>query len=272
MMEHIFEHDAQGLNALMENETICWGEVSRLAWDSDGQSYMVIEMPKLPQHHIGGGERCVIYANEADADNENPRLVSLMGRRLPFVVTAMDDENNWLLCSRKKAQTLLKASMLQDLANGRIFEGELTAFSRYGGYIEVNGITGHIRNSDFSEDHSDIREYLSIGDKVDVKCREVSPEGYIFWEVVSKMRRTKPIQHDFEPDTVVPGRVVRISDFKSGIGIFVNLQLGIDALCPMPRDIEVEEGARVCVKIESVSPGQRPTDPPRIRGRIVRVI
>ena len=61
------------------------------------------------------------------------------------------------------------------------------------------------------------------------------------------------------------------SRIRSSWAVFVNLKTGIDALCSLPREIEVEEGARVAVKIESVTPGRRPTDTPRIRGRIARV-
>lgn len=142
IMDAIYENDKRALTTFMENETICWGEVSRL------------------------------------------------------------------VCSRKRAQELLKASMLQGLASGKVYEGEVVGFSRYGGCIEIGGVTGHIRNSDFTDDHSDIREYL---------------------------------------------------------------KLGIDALCSMPRDLEVEEDSRVSIRIESVNPGKNPNDAPRIRGRIIRV-
>jgi len=272
MMDVNYETDKQALASLMENETVCWGVVSRLARDADGQSYMVVVLDK--NHEAGikaGGEKCVIFSSEADSDNPNPYLMNLMGRRVPFVIQGVDEENGWLVCSRKAAQNLLKTTILQGLASGKVYEGEVVGFSRYGGYIEVCGVTGHIRNSDFSEDHSDIREYLKLGDKIEVKCKEIRPEGYIFWEVVSKMRRTKPIEHDFEVDTVVLGTVVRIASFKESTGVFVNLKLGIDALCSMPRELEIEEGSRVAVKIESVNPGKTPTDAPRIRGRIVRV-
>ena len=271
MSNHIMEKDMQNLEALMQNETICWGEVTRLARDDDGQGYMVVEMPAMSQHGISGGERVVIYDSEADADSARPHLMNLMGRRIPFVVTAAEPDRERLIGSRKKAQTALKLVMMQDLANGRIYEGTVTGFSRFGAYIEVNGVTGHLRNSDLSSDHSDVREYLSVGDSIEVKCKEFSQEGYIYWEVMSKVHRTKPIEHDFEPDTVVLGRVVRIKDFERGVGVFVNLATGIDALCSLPREIEVEEGARVSVKIESVTPGKRPTDTPRIRGRIAKV-
>lgn len=217
-MSSIFDKDKASLEELMAKATICWGEVIRLARDSEGQSYMVITLPMMQQ------------------------------------------------------QEALKASVLQGLQNGQVYESRLTGFSQYGGYVEVNGVTGHIRNSDFSDDHSDIREYLKAGDKVEVKCKEISSEGYIFWEVVSKVRRSKPIEHDFERDTIVLGRMARISNFPNSIGVFVNLKLGIDALCPLPRDIEIEEGARVTMKIETITPGQKPTDPPRIRGHIISAV
>lgn len=272
MMDTIFEADKQGLAALMENETVCWGEVARLARDPDHQSYMVVILARNPELGIKeGGEKCVIYANEADSNNDNPYLMNLHGRRIPFVIMAVDEENGRLLCSRKKAQAALKASMLQGLVSGKVYEGELVGFSRYGGYIEVGGVTGHIRNSDFSDDHSDIREYIKMGDKVGVRCKEMSKEGYVFWEVVTKVHRTKPIEHDFEADTIVLGTIVRIADFGNSTGVFVNLKLGIDALCSLPRDLEIEEGSRVSVKIETVNPGKNPTDPPRIRGRIIKV-
>ena len=135
MSNHIMEKDMQNLEALMQNETICWGEVTRLARDDDGQGYMVVEMPAMSQHGISGGERVVIYDSAADADSARPHLMNLMGRRIPFVVTAAEPDRERLIGSRKKAQTALKLVMMQDLANGRIYEGTVTGFSRCGAYI-----------------------------------------------------------------------------------------------------------------------------------------
>ena len=273
MLDTKFEVDRAALEKLMAEEAICWAIVERLARDTEGQGYMILNLPKnLDQGIKSGGEKCVIYSTEADCDNPNLRLMNLMGRRIPFVICGIDEEKGQLTCSRKRAQELLKTIMLQGLQSGRVYEGEVVGFSRYGGYIEVSGVTGHIRNSDYTSDHSDIREYVKVGDKVEVRCKEISPsDGYIFWEAVNKQHRTRPLAFDFEPDTIVLGTVVRISDFGQSTGVFVNLQLGIDALFPLPRDLEIEENSRVSVKIESVSPGKRPTDPPRIRGRIIRV-
>ena len=98
MMDAIFEADKQALTTLMEKEAICWGEVSRLARDPDGQSYMVVILGKNQEAGIKeGGEKCVIYSSEADSDNVNPYLMSLMGRRIPFIILGMDEENGRLL-------------------------------------------------------------------------------------------------------------------------------------------------------------------------------
>lgn len=147
-MNAIFEKDMSGIEHLMSNETICWGEVARLARDTDGQSYMVTTLPMMQQRKVSGGERCVIYASEADADNVNPHLMNLMGRQVPFIVTAVDEENNRLLCSRKKAQTTLKAAML--------YYGGIAAEELIFGRSEVTtGASQDIKEASFW-----IREYL----------------------------------------------------------------------------------------------------------------
>ena len=106
-MTAIMEKDLNGLQTMMEKEVICWGDISRLARDADGQSYMVTELPLMNQYRVSGGERCIIFSCDADSDNVNPYLMNLMGRRVPFVVTSIDEENDRLICSRKRAQQLL---------------------------------------------------------------------------------------------------------------------------------------------------------------------
>ena len=56
-MSSVFDKDLKSLDALMQNEVICWGEVTRLARDEDGQGYMVTTLPAMSQHGISGGER-----------------------------------------------------------------------------------------------------------------------------------------------------------------------------------------------------------------------
>ena len=269
-----FEKDRQALEKMIENKTICWSIVNQVDRDRSGANgeYMSLSMPKMNDLGVRGDEDCVIYAKEADADNQNFRVINLIGRKIPFVILDVDANNKRLICSRKEAQNILKRDMLQGLASKHIYEGTVVGFSNYGGYIEVNGITGYLRNRDLTEDHSSIQEHLKLGDKLNVRCKEITQEdGYIYWEAIIKVRRSQPLEYTFKVGSVVVGRVVRISDFKQGIGVFVNLQTGIDALCPVPRELEIEENVKVAVRIEQIMPGPNRNAAPHIRGRIIRV-
>ncbi len=270
-MSH-FEKDQEALSGMIEKETICWGTVSQVDRDETGSEYAILNMSKMNDLGVRGDEVCVIYAQEADASNENYHVINLIGRKIPFIVLDVDVKNERLICSRKEAQNALKRDMLQGLASGHIYEGTVVGFNNYGGYIEVNGVSGYLRNRDLTEDHSDIREHLKIGDKLDVRCKEISAEsGYLYWEAVIKVRRSQPLKYTFKVGSIVMGRVVRISDFKQGVGVFVNLQTGIDVLCPVPRELEIEDGVNVAVKIEQIVPNPRANAAPRIRGRIIRM-
>ncbi|MBR2896030.1 MAG: S1 RNA-binding domain-containing protein [Oscillospiraceae bacterium] len=276
MMTNIMQESLERIRELIENETVCWAEVARLAHTKKKEHYLMLTMPRMLDHGIKGGERCVIFDRESDHDAKSldqarSRLLPLLGRKVPFVVLEVDEENGWLICSRRRAQELLKKQMERPLKDGHVFEGEVTGFSDYGAFIDVNGVAGYIRNGDFSDDHSGVQEFFSVGDKMEVRCKEFTDDGAIFLEVVKKYRRDKPIEHDFEPKSIVMGKVTRINTFAQGVGVFVNLKLGIDALCSVPRDLEVEEGSRVLVKIDTIVPGKQDTDPPRIRGKIIRV-
>ena len=106
-MDKIFNTDRTALEKLMADETICWGTVDRLARTEEGMGYMMLTLAKNLDIGIkAGGEKCVIYAPEADCDNPNLRLMNLMGRRIPFVICGIDEDKGWLTCSRKRAQAV----------------------------------------------------------------------------------------------------------------------------------------------------------------------
>lgn len=91
-MDKIFNTDRTALEKLMADETICWGTVDRLARTEEGMGYMMLTLAKNLDIGIkAGGEKCVIYAPEADCDNPNLRLMNLMGRRIPFVICGIDE-------------------------------------------------------------------------------------------------------------------------------------------------------------------------------------
>lgn len=76
IMDIIYENDKQALTTFMENETVCWGEVSRLARNPDGQSYMIVILAKNQEAGIKeGGVTGHIRNSDFSADpNDAPRI------------------------------------------------------------------------------------------------------------------------------------------------------------------------------------------------------
>ena len=264
------DKDAKTIEQLMEQGTVLWGQVTRVGNDHEkGMAYMLVTLrgEELPRRYT-----CIVYRDEADAEFRTGHLLYLVGHRVPVTIIGMDRERQWLVGSRKRAQQKNKADMLQDLASGKEMEGTILSFVNYGAYVEVNGVVGLLKNTDFSVDYSEIREYHNAGDTLTVKCKEVTNEGKIFWVLPEKTHREKPIDWNIEPDTALLGTVQNICSFANGVGIFVRIAPGLDALCTIPQNVEAEVGTRVSVHITSIEPAAEAYMPPRVKGRIMRVV
>ena len=128
---------------------------------------------------------------------------------------------------------------------------------------------------DYSTDHSRISERYRSGDHITVKCKSVSADDRhrITWEAVTKYRRTTPFVCDLEPGAIVLGRVIDIRNFTQSMAVFVRLEGndGLDVLCAMPAELEIEKGVPVVLRISSIRPGADECSRPRIRGAIMRL-
>lgn len=264
------QQDAANLFGAIKNQEIFHAQVSRLGMTEEDKPYMIVRIPA--ENGLKGGYSGIIYASEADAELERQTLVPMMGRVIPFVVTDIDMEKDRVVCSRKLAQEKLKAEMMPDFMAKKVYEGTIINIVNYGAYVEVNGVSGLLKTGDFSVDRSEIAGVHKIGDKINVIFKELTPGGRINWEAETKYHRPDPIEYDFEANTVVLGTVVNIQNFNSGTGVFVRIADGLDALCTVPQDREVEIGTQVSIKISVIDPPQVEGAPPRVRGKIVRVL
>lgn len=263
------KNDKKELDGLISSETILWGMVIRTGQEQTGQPFMIVQ--------IGGktaasGYRCKVSREDADAEFKTGSLMYLVGHRVPVILTAYDEATDTLQGSRKTAQEQLKTRMLPDLSSGKEMKGTILSFVSYGAYVEVGGVVGLLKNTDYSIDFSEINETKRPGDTLSVKAKEVTVDGKIFWTVPEKVHREKPIEYDIEPETAVIGTVQNIKGFQNGVGVFVRIATGLDALCTVPQNVEVEVGNRVSVHVVSVDPPKAEYMPPRVKGRILRVI
>lgn len=260
------------LKELQKDETVLWAEVQKLGRTNEsGQltDFMEVMLPAVGQTEP---VKVVITGAEADEDPNHGSLVRLIGRSVPFVIHKV--EAGIVYGSRKTAQQKIKTEMLQDLANGTAFVGQITGLTAKGAFVEVNGISGLLRNKDCTSDFSEVGEFYKVGDSITVKCRDIATDGRINWVCPSKMARKAPVDLDFDADMIVAGTVVSITNFNnSGIGVFVRVAQGVDALCSMPADIEISPRQRVAVKISSVTKDPvNPNATPKVRGKIVRAL
>jgi small subunit ribosomal protein S1 len=181
-----------------------------------------------------------------------------------FVVKEIDRDAGVVICSRKEAQAILKEKIIERLKEGEVFSAKVINILNYGAYVEIDGVTGLLKNVDFAEDYTTIGEVLKIGDTVNVKLKKISANGKLNFEAVEKYKSPTIMNFDmFERDQVVLGVVRNVKPW----GVYVCIAPGLDALAPIPGTGEIEEGMKVSFRITQVRKEEK-----RVRGKIVRIL
>lgn len=240
----------------MENEELLKGQIVLTQNDEELDSdILVLDL---------GDMKGVIKREEVDYEIEWKSLVNFIGMEVFYVVIDIDFENKVIYCSRKKAQEKLHGEIVGKLEAGEELEATITGIIGYGAHLEINGIYGFMRNTDFSESYIKIRDVMKVGDKIKVKLIKKSNTEKISLEPVTKYEPRTVLKIDnFERNQVVLGVVNNVKPW----GAYVTIAPGFDALCPIPETEEIEEGTKVSFRITQVQ-----EDSGRVRGKVVRVI
>lgn len=211
------------------------------------------------------GVKCVCPKSEIDHNVKYKSLISFIGNEIDFIVTKVHRETNSCVISRAKAQDITAPATLEKLEDGECFNGTIINILPYGAYVEVDGVTGLLKNGDFAEDFTSVRDVRHVRDKVMVKLRGKSKNGNLLFEAVKKyISPTAVRKEDLEVGQIVFG-VVRS---KQPWGIFVNVAPGLDALVDS-EFVDIEEDQKVSVKIKTI---KNDGDKLKVRGKIVSVL
>lgn len=265
-----FSADLEKIKNAIDNKKIFHSVVTKIGEDDEQKKgYMTVQVSD--ENGLNGGYVGWIYIDESDDDVQRRSLLPLLGERIPFVILSIDEESHRMVCSRKIAQQIIKENMKKDIGSGKVFHAKITRFVDYGAFLDVNGVSGILRTTDFSTDHSEIPEYYKIGDTIPVVCRDISSNGRMFFRAQHMHQRTEPLRVDIREKQIVLGTVRSIRTFETGPVYFVHIETGLDCLCPVPDDMEIEYGVDVAVIITSVRENEDPLLSPHIRGRIIRV-
>lgn len=209
------------------------------------------------------GMRGIIVKEEVDSEIELKSLVNFLGREINFVVIAVDKAE--IYCSRAKAQQLQKEDTMKRILNYEEVEGQIINILEFGAYVDVNGVSGLLKNIYFAEDYTTVKDIHSFGDRIKVRLKKISENGNLVFEAVEKY--TAPTIIDISKlsrDQVILG-VIR--DIKPSGEVFVQIGPNLDALCGVPFEGELEEDKFVQVKLTKVD-----LEKNRVRGKILKVL
>lgn len=243
------------------SKEICKGVVSIVQFDKELDSeILVINL---------GGLKGIIKKEDVDDELNIASLVNFVGREVTFVVKGINEKERKVYCSRKEAQRMTKDKILGRLKDGEAMSAQIINILPHGAYVEIDGVTGLLKNTDYAEDYTTISEMLSQGDKINVKLKKVSSNGLLLFEATKKYCNPAIVSADsLEKGQIVLGRIRSIKPF----GIFVNVAPYLDVLCSTEIE-EYEEDKRVQIKIEDIQ--DKPFNGKmvkRFKGKILKVL
>ncbi|MFJ8531229.1 S1 RNA-binding domain-containing protein [Bacillus sp. NPDC094106] len=210
------------------------------------------------------GVQVVIAREEVDIRQVKTSLVNFIGRKVSFVILSVDEENGVLMASRKAVEERKRDALISKLEEGAEFDAKITKVLRFGAFVEINGVSVLLRNSDFAEGFTSLREVKQAGDVVKVKLTKVTENHRILVQAVEKFKTNSVMSLDkFEPNQVVLGRIRSVKPW----GCFVCIEANIDALCPIPGTFDVEEDMLVSFRITQVR-----VDEKKVRGKIINIL
>lgn len=234
----------------IKKQSILSGKIS-LVSRTDGEPYAIV---------IQNGWKFKIYNKDMDAELEIKSFVNFINRQIQFVPLEIE-EDGIVRASRALAQKKTRPDVVKKIESKAVVDAQIVNILPHGAYVDVDGVTGLLKNMDYAADCSSIKDVLHVGDHVKVKFKKNSSNGTILFEAAKKYVSNGALTiDDILPDSIVTGVVRAVQPF----GVFVQVVVGCDALCSNKNLMELEEDERVSVRITSVD-----KDTKRIRGEIL---
>lgn len=236
----------------IKNKTILSGRVKIVSRDA-GTAEPFAEV-------LYNGWKYRIMLSDMDSELTIPSLINFVERTVQFIPLEILGDNV-VKASRAEAQKLTKKKTVKDIESGQKLKGQVVNVLPHGAYIDVNGVTGLLKNVDFALDTTSVRDVLKIGDEINVKFKKYTSNGTILFQADKKFCNPTALKiDDIYEDSIVSGVVRAVQPF----GVFVQVVVGLDALCSNNGMQELEEDEKVSVRITMVDKANK-----KIRGEIL---
>ncbi len=197
-------------------------------------------------------------------------LSSYMLQTLVCQVLEVDAGRNRILLSRRavleKERDEGRREAVGKFATGQVLRGKVTRVEPFGAFVALGGgVEGLVHVSNLSRRRiEDAKEFVQPGQEVEVQILEIKDGGK---RVGLGMKQLEPdpwleATHRFPADTVVSGRVTRLTEF----GAFVEVAPGLEGLIHMSQlgkervrrasDV-LKSGQDVSVRVIAVEPARQ---------------
>ena len=236
----------------IKNKAVLSGKISIVSRDKNsGESYAVV---------IFNGWKFTIFESDMDSELSINSLSNFINRKVQFVITEITGDKT-AKASRALAQKQTQGNSIEKIESGVVLNGQVVNILPHGAYIDIDGVTGLLKNIDFARDITSIKDVLNIGDNIKVKFKKRSSNGTILFEAATKYVSPEALTiDDVCPDSIVSGVVRAVQPF----GVFVQVVVDYDALCSNKNMRELEEDEKVSVRITMVDKETK-----KIRGEIL---
>jgi len=218
------------VDRLMEDDRIVEGTIKKIT------SYgMFVD--------VGGIEGLVHYSEISYKGPVNPATLYEEGDRVEVKAIGYDPKKRHLSLSVKQTMPDPWEEIVEQLEEGDAIKVIVSNIEPYGAFVDLgNDIEGflHVSEVSWDKDIKSPKDYLSIGDEIDVEVIEIDPEARRL-RVSYKNLQPKPFEdflQNYKEGDVVKGLITTITDF----GAFVRIGK-VEGLLHN-QDVSWEKGAK----------------------------
>ena len=205
-----------------------------------------------------GNKTFKVYSEEMGSVNiNNCRINSLVD----YVEVSRE------LASFRLAIPIKRKIVISGLKKGTIDSCIVTDVKEWGAFVSIMGISCILRNCDFSDDSTAVKDVYKKGDIIHgIKFRKISSKDRISLELKEKYFNKYSLnKRNLKSGNIVLGLIRNIKEKQNRC--FVGVSKGFDLLANIPVDQKIFEGQKVVCKITKVE-----LDGYGVRGKIIKVI
>ena len=157
--------------------------------------------------------------------------------------------------------------VLHGLKNEKIKSCMVTDTKEWGAFVSIMGISCILRNCDFSNDATAVKDIYKKGDTIEgIRFRKVSAKDRISLEMKEKYTNPHSLsERNLKKGNIILGMIRNVKEDKNRC--FVGISKGFDLLASIPNGEKISEGQKVVCMITGVN-----LEGYGVRGRILNIL